>query len=78
MILGSVRRFDSKGRIQIPTEIRSSLELDGKDLNVYVNDVGDVVISRPKRHCPICAALIVEANNNVCKRCAERYYKGEK
>ena len=85
MKLGSIRRFDSKGRIQVPVEIRSMLKLDDEDLNVYVNDCGDVVISKIENdkescHCSVCGMFITYLCADytplmICGRCQDKYKK---
>ena len=87
MKLGSIRRFDSKGRIQVPVEIRSMLGLDDEDLNVYVNESGNVVISKIENkinpcYCSVCGMYIISLPADytplmICERCQEKYKKND-
>ena len=84
MYLGAVRRTDTNGRIQIPSEIRDFLGLDGVDINVYVQD-GKCIIERMNTAmCSICGTKftanfghIVPVGEKkmslVCSKCVDRW-----
>ncbi len=69
---GVVRKVDELGRIVIPVELRSTLDIDVKDaLEIYVD--GDQIIL--KKYEPACIFygdardVVNYRSKNICKKC---------
>lgn len=68
---GIIRKLDPLGRIVIPIEIRRLLNLDGKPLEIFVeNDM--IVLRKYESSCIFCddaSDVISYKGKNICKKC---------
>ncbi len=72
---GITRPFDALGRIVIPMEVRTSLDIKPKDrLEIFVE--GDkIILRKPINTCVFCENsedLISVEDKNVCRTCLEK------
>ena len=75
---GIVRRLDQLGRIVIPKELRTTLDLKDTD-PVEIFTEGDTIILRKYQpSCIFCGeaeGLVQIDGKNVCRKCAEKIKK---
>lgn len=79
---GIVRKVDELGRIVIPIELRRTLDLmPGKDVEIFTDDEGGIVLRRYKTGCMICRetkGTISIDGIVLCSSCAKKFLKEEK
>ena len=72
---GVSRPIDELGRIVIPKEIRTALELSPKDeMEIYIEN-GSIILKKSKTGCAICgseAALTEVSGKPVCADCIKK------
>lgn len=75
---GIVRKMDELGRIVLPMEIRSTLDINPKDpLEIFV-DEDCIILRKYEPACVFCGDVrdnIIFAGKRVCKKCIEKLSK---
>jgi len=68
---GIVRKLDPLGRIVIPIEIRKTLDLDNKPLEIFVeNDM--IILRKYEPSCIFChnaSDIVLYKGKNICQKC---------
>lgn len=76
---GIVRKVDELGRIVLPKELRSTLNINEKDpLEIYVDEGNKIVLKKYEPACIFCGSLNYIINYkgyNVCHQCQEELEK---
>lgn len=71
---GMVRRVDELGRVVIPKEIRSKLDIEEKDpLEIYVEG-SSIILKKFQTNCIFCGStnnLIEYKDKLICTKCIE-------
>lgn len=71
---GMVRRVDELGRVVIPKEIRSKLDIEEKDpLEIYVEG-SSIILKKFQTNCIFCGSinnLISYKDKLICSKCIE-------
>lgn len=70
---GMVRRIDELGRIVIPIEIRSKLNIYVRDPIEIFTEGSSIVFRKHEPNCFFCNSnqeLVFYANKHICKHCA--------
>lgn len=74
---GIIRKMDNLGRIVIPAEFRSQLNIDNNDpLEISVED-GFIVLRKIGKKCIFCnnpKGLVNYKGKTICSRCIDRVY----
>ena len=69
------RKVDELGRIVLPLELRNEAGIKpGEELDVGINDSGEVVLIRSQNRCMICNStgnLISIKGKSICGECKE-------
>ncbi|MBQ8649310.1 MAG: AbrB family transcriptional regulator [Clostridia bacterium] len=77
--IGIVRQLDKVGRVVIPQEIRSQLNMkNGIDSFEIFMDGEYVILKKHQPTCIFCDSLLNTVNyeeHNVCKNCIEKLYQ---
>lgn len=77
---GIVRKVDELGRIVIPMELRTKLEIEEKDpLEIYV-DGSSIVLKKVEKSCIFCGSnknILIYKNRPVCTKCINNMDKQE-
>ena len=72
---GIVRDLDMLGRVVIPKEIRTTLDIkEGDPIEVFVNG-SDIVLRKYENSCTFCGSeseLLVFEGKKICKACLKR------
>lgn len=67
------RKIDHLGRIVLPKELRDREGLEtGIEVDILVNDIGDIIIRRSMTHCIYCGtnkSIFTFKNKAVCMVC---------
>lgn len=69
---GIIRRVDDLGRVVIPKEIRSSLEVNEKDQVEFFVEGNNVIIQKYEEKCCFCGStdnLCEYKSKLICKNC---------
>lgn len=75
--IGVVRKIDCLGRIVIPKETRTSLNIEiGDSLEVYTEGNGQIILKKFQRGCVFCGEanahnVIIFKGKLICKDCLE-------
>ena len=73
---GIVRRIDNLGRIVVPKELRTTMEIDVKDpIEIYVSRDGEIILQKYRPSCVFCDSkedVIEYKDKNVCKKCIKK------
>ena len=73
---GIVRRIDNLGRIVVPKELRTTMEIDVKDpIEIYVSDDGAIVLSKYQPSCVFCDSkedVFEYRGKYICKECSKK------
>ena len=68
--IGIIRRIDELGRIVIPKDIRSALEIDENDpLEIQYNRNGEIIIRKYRKSFEQCCHDWYEANHRIVEKC---------
>lgn len=71
---GMVRRVDELGRVVIPKEIRSKLDIEEKDpLEIYVEG-SSIILKKFQTNCIFCGStnnLVSYKDKLICSKCIE-------
>ena len=72
---GIIRKVDGLGRIVLPAELRTSMELkEGAAVEIYTGDDGSVVLKKYQPACIFCGSheqLLEYRSYNICADCRE-------
>lgn len=72
---GIVRKVDELGRIVLPKELRSTLDIKEKDsLEIYV-DSDQIILKKYAPACIFCnnaSDIVVYEGKNICKECLDK------
>jgi transcriptional pleiotropic regulator of transition state genes len=71
---GIVRKIDELGRVVIPKEVRNTFDIkDGDPLEIFVNEVGEVILRKYQPGCIICGNVDNTTKTihgkNICSDC---------
>ena len=72
---GIVRKMDDLGRIVLPIELRSKLEIGPKDPIEIFTDGDKIVLKKYQPCCILCSSTsdnVLINENRVCKKCIEK------
>ncbi len=73
---GTVRKTDELGRIVIPKELRTALNINENDpLEIFVDDDGRIILKKFQPACVFCNSIqgiTVFKNHNVCRECMKK------
>lgn len=76
---GIVRKVDELGRIVLPKELRSTLNINEKDpLEIYVDEDNKIVLKKYEPACIFCGGMngiINYKGYNVCRDCLKKLEK---
>lgn len=75
------RKVDELGRVVIPIEMRTELDLHEKDLLDMVLENNTIIISKSEPNCIICGSkesLVVFNETYICKNCTHEVSKLDK
>lgn len=77
---GIVRKVDELGRIVIPMELRTKLEIEEKDpIEIYV-DGSSIILKKVEKSCIFCGGsknILMYKNRPVCNKCISNMAKQE-
>lgn len=72
---GIVRKVDELGRIVLPKELRSTLNIQEKDpLEIFVED-SDIILRKYQPACIFCNSLVnitTYRGHNICQNCLKK------
>lgn len=75
---GIVRKVDELGRVVIPKELRTTLDISvGAPLEIFVNG-SQIILTKYQPGCDLCGELVDVVsfkNKKVCKHCADGLVK---
>jgi AbrB family transcriptional regulator, transcriptional pleiotropic regulator of transition state genes len=73
---GIVRKLDELGRVVIPKEVRTSLNLKDSDpVEIFVDDDGQIILRQYRLGCVFCdnmdGVLLNYAGKKICSACIQ-------
>lgn len=75
-LTGIVRRIDELGRIVLPREIRTTLNINDQDpLEILVDDNGQVILRKYEPACVFCNShngVITFKGHKICSECRKQ------
>lgn len=73
---GIVRKVDELGRIVLPKELRSTLNINERDpLEIYVDDQNRIILKKYEPACIFCGNMndiVTYKGYNVCRDCQKK------
>lgn len=74
--IGIVRKVDELGRIVIPKELRTTMDIpEGTPMAIFVENNGDIVLRKYSSGCNFCRSMdnLKEVNGvSICEECANK------